>query len=361
MARTGQQHTTPTSSHRSRRKGCTCLVVALLYLCFVRITGPVYNIIQFQSSDVYINGNGNDDYDRGVRVYAPSNSTSNVAVCLIIKNETLYLDEWLDYHIALGFSPIYIYDNSLNFELNTALFSGIHTWYETREDIWDHIRLIEFPMLAVQIPAYYRCINEDAKHSTFAALIDTDEFLVLKKHDNVVDFMDQHCNHECGELSINWEVMGTSNEKQYTPVPVTKRNVHTNGMYGTIKVIVRPSYVSKEPSGYWDHSVMLQKGNWVDTNGKRHSYHRKSPNRRENYDKPDDVAVLYHYIFKSEDEFHYKKCVRGNSLGSKSMCNYAGYYKLFNGTMFDNTTWKQLTRMVPKYKVYGQAINTSTF
>lgn len=62
-------------------------------------------------------GNGNkllvDKKRHGeVKVYAPTSSASNVAICTIVKNETLYLDEWVDYHIALGFSPIYIYDNS---------------------------------------------------------------------------------------------------------------------------------------------------------------------------------------------------------------------------------------------------------
>lgn len=40
--------------------------------------------------------------DTSVKVYAPSNITSNVAICVTVKNATLYLDEWLDFHIALG-------------------------------------------------------------------------------------------------------------------------------------------------------------------------------------------------------------------------------------------------------------------
>mmetsp|Transcript_22512 Transcript_22512/g.48763 ORF Transcript_22512/g.48763 Transcript_22512/m.48763 type:complete len:258 (-) Transcript_22512:605-1378(-) len=196
-----------------------------------------------------------------VKMYAPSNSTSNVAVCLIVKNETLYLDEWLDYHIALGFSPIYIYDNSPDFELHMALHwvnSEIYTWYETRRDIHSHIRLIHFPVPSAQVAAYDRCIKKDASNSTFIALIDVDEFLVLNTFDNVVDFMDHHCDLDCGQLSINWRMMGTSNEKQYTPVPLLKRNLHFNdATSGTIKVIVRPSYVTDNLQ--WRHSVMLKK------------------------------------------------------------------------------------------------------
>ena len=133
--------------------------------------------------------------DDRVQVYAPTKSKSNVAVCLIAYNETLYLDEWLDFHIALGFSPIYIYDNSPDFQLQSLP--------STRKDISDHIRLIHFPETPVQMKAYDQCITQDAKKSTFVALIDVDEFLVLKTFNNVVDFMDKHCDFRCGQLSIN--------------------------------------------------------------------------------------------------------------------------------------------------------------
>jgi cystathionine beta-lyase/cystathionine gamma-synthase len=31
-------------------------------------------------------------------------------MCILVRNEALYFDEWIDYQIGLGFSPIYIYD-----------------------------------------------------------------------------------------------------------------------------------------------------------------------------------------------------------------------------------------------------------
>lgn len=92
------------------------------------------------------------------------------------------------------------------------------------------------------------------------------QFVVLKKHDNVVDFMVEHCNEECGQISLNWVPMGTSNETVYRPLPVTKRNVHVHsfrGMNRIVKAIVRPTYVAEYMD--WSHTVMLKKGHWVDT------------------------------------------------------------------------------------------------
>ena len=261
-----------------------------------------------------------DDGDGRVRVYKPSNSTSNVAICLIIKNETLYLDEWIDYQVALGFSPIYIYDNSPDFELKNGLHSGIYSWYESREDIHDYIRLIHFPGAAKQKGAYDQCIYKDAANSTFAALFDADEFVVLKTFDNIVDFMDHHCSVDCGQLSLNWRMMGTSGEQKYTAQPVTKRNVHWSpyeAKQGTIKVIVRPDYVSDDMR--WSHSVVLKRGAWLDTNGTVHSH--KGWRRMTNEDNPTDVALLYHYSFKSEAEFHHKTCVKTRADIKGTLCN----------------------------------------
>ena len=111
--------------------------VFLLFLVTQRADTPVGLSRRLDADGAFL-----DDDDGRVRVYKPSNSTSNVAICLIIKNETLYLDEWIDYQVALGFSPIYIYDNSPDFELKNGLHSGIYSWYETREDIHEYIRLV---------------------------------------------------------------------------------------------------------------------------------------------------------------------------------------------------------------------------
>ena len=176
--------------------------------------------------------NGSVNEDLSIKVYKPTTETANVAVCLVVKNETLYIDEFIDYHIALGFSPIYIYDNSPTFELNNSYAAfyrsiGANTsWYQSRQDIHQYIRLLHFPRSPVQIPAYDQCIKRDAKNSTFVALIDVDEFVVLKRHSNIVDFVKAYCDFRCGQISINWQNMGTSGETKYSAVPVLKRNVH---------------------------------------------------------------------------------------------------------------------------------------
>ena len=42
-------------------------------------------------------------------------------------------------------------------------------------------------------------------------------------------------------------------------------------------------------------------------------------------------------------------------------CNLKGYYTLYNGTIFDDSAWRQLKRMVPKYRAFGEATHNVTF
>lgn len=293
-----------------------------------------------------------------LKVYSPPTSNTTVAVCLIVRNETIYLDEWVDFHLALGFAPIFIYDNSGAPDLELEM------WYERRTEIWQHVHIIHFPIAPVQQYAYERCTRIDAPNATFAAMIDVDEFVVLKKHDNIVDFMDDHCNSsDCGQISINWITMGTSNETRYRPIPITKRNVHVHtfkGLFSIVKAIVRPTYIADNMD--WSHTVMLKRGHWIDTNGtilpRVHSTTRNS-NPYLHTKGPTDVAALYHYRFRSEEEFIHKSCVRGDSLQNRGVnpkCRHMDKPQVYprDGLNFDDSAWRQLKRMVPKYRVFDE-------
>jgi len=298
-----------------------------------------------------------------VTVYSPSKRNETVAICLIVRNETVYMDEWVDFHIALGFAPIFIYDNA---DLPDLV---LENWYERRTDIQQYVRIIHMPSFPVQVTAYKRCIREDAQNFTFVAMIDIDEFIVLKKHDNIVDFMVEHCDEECGQITLNWRQMGTSNETKYRPLPVTKRNVNVHTFTGAnkvVKAIVRPTYVSSWMD--WSHTVMLKKGFWVDTNGTRipRVFSTNKCCNPHHHRGPTDVGEIYHYKFKSEEEFYVKSCVRGDSLLPRGVMTKCGHMHNpgnlpRNGGEFDDSAWKQLKRFVPKYAIFDRMTDVSLY
>jgi len=233
----------------------------------------------------------------------------------------------------------------------------LQSWHERREDIRHHIHIVHMPLFPIQGHAYESCLRKDATNSTFAALIDVDEFVVLKKHDNIVDMMVEHCNENCGQLSLNWQTMGTSNETEYSAVPVTKRNVNVHSTNWVVKAIVRPAYVADIMD--WSHTVMLKRGHWVDTSGtiiQRLISTAKCCNPHRHDNGPTDVGQIFHYKYKSDQEFYWKSCVRGDSLkqrGDMEKCGHMNNRGNFprDGTAFDDAAWRQLTRMVPKYSI----------
>ena len=123
------------------------------------------------------------------------NSKRKALMCAIVRNEEAYIDECVDYQSALGFDKIRIYDSS---DLNEMKIFG--------EKKGDHVDVIHFPGAPVakcelQERFYHDC--EEGVY-TWVAFFDIDEFLVLKKHDDVHDMLEEHLQR--GALGINWYI-----------------------------------------------------------------------------------------------------------------------------------------------------------
>ncbi len=174
-------------------------------------------------------------------------SRATAAICSIIRDENPYLEEWTLYHLALGFERIYIYDNSDTLNAlewlkkkqvnNTIIQHGVHIHPFKRKDN------------KRQLKAFRNCIKIYGRNHEWIAFYDPDEFLVLKKHDHVVDMLMHHCRN--GSLGINWLIFGTSNRTHYEGVPVTQRFQFHMGVDEHIKTIVKVSDYLGQKSAHW--------------------------------------------------------------------------------------------------------------
>ena len=146
-------------------------------------------------------------------------SSAKSSICAIVKDAEPYLDEWIDYHFGLGFHTIYLIDNSEKHELLT--------WQNKRRAKGYSVRVIPKPGTHRQMYGYHMCVSEFKNEHTYMAFFDVDEFLVLKKHTNIDDFLIQHLPK--GALSISWFIFGSGNTTMYSPLPVTKRFLYRDG------------------------------------------------------------------------------------------------------------------------------------
>jgi predicted O-methyltransferase YrrM len=145
-----------------------------------------------------------------------------VILC-IAKFEQDYIEEFVRYHLHLGFDKIYLYDNE-----------DIPTYGQILQKFGDYVVVIHLPGKNYSIAPQYEAINrftttymtnEDITH---VCHIDIDEFIVLKKHNNIKDFIKEYIydgenNVMCAGICMNWRYFGSSNKPANTKEPVTQR------------------------------------------------------------------------------------------------------------------------------------------
>ena len=123
-----------------------------------------------------------------------------VAICGIFKNEARYLKEWLDFHLVVGVSHFYLYNNNSEDDylsiLQPYITSGV-------------VELIDWPKEHSQMDAYRDCIKRYSTEAQWIGFIDIDEFVVPNEFDNIYDFLKKY-NNKRPAVMIYWKIFGTS-------------------------------------------------------------------------------------------------------------------------------------------------------
>jgi len=140
-----------------------------------------------------------------------------VILC-IAKLESDYIEEFVKYHLALGFERIYIYDNE-----DVPVYESLLNSYR------DKLKIIHLPFnnyyKAVQYVAidHFVCHYMNNDRITHVANIDIDEFICLKKHSNIKDFIQEYIVGDCAGIGMNWRFFGSSGKEEKTNEPNTIR------------------------------------------------------------------------------------------------------------------------------------------
>jgi hypothetical protein len=223
-----------------------------------------------------------------------------VALCCIAKNEDHYIKEWCEYHIKLGFDKIYIYEND---------------W----ECTYNHNQIVKipFPGQAKQVSAYNNWLNKFKHEFDFVAFFDVDEFLVLKKHESIQDFVKDY--RDCSGIGINWYMFGNNGHEKvinnnYSVLErFTKRQSKMNRHIKTILNCVVNCTMNVHNPDF----LNIVSPNLIIINSAF------------NYSYNDEIAQLNHYYCKTPEEF-VKKCERGRAdlIGNKR--NFGNDYFIEN-------------------------------
>ena len=140
-----------------------------------------------------------------------------VGAAMIIRDGARYIDEWIAYHLLIGVSHFYIYDNESTDNLKETLEKWINKGVVT---------YIYFPGECIQMAAYNHAIAHFRNEVKYLAVIDSDEYIgiadkkktlgeVLEEIETNYEIaIDDHPGGGFGGVAVNWRVYGTSNHKK---------------------------------------------------------------------------------------------------------------------------------------------------
>ena len=116
-------------------------------------------------------------------------STIKVALVCIARMEDHYLEEWLEYNNKLGFDKIILYQNDWRTDIEKPYL---------QKEVCDGRN--------VQVPLYNNVLHHNTEYD-WIAFIDCDEFIVLKKHNNIKELIEEYKEHT-NVISLNWFIHG---------------------------------------------------------------------------------------------------------------------------------------------------------
>ena len=254
-------------------------------------------------------------------------------IVAIAKLESDYIEEWVKYHLHIGFDHIYLYDNE-----------DKPTYKNLLSNYLDRMTIIHYPGNNHEHGVQYMILRDFAnnymysKNITYCTHIDIDEFVVLKKHKNITDFVNEYIKDDCGGITLVWRHFGSMG-KQKSNEPITHRFTMTEDiskMYsrpngGVFKILFKVSDVEEwcwKKASYkcgYNHMPIFKENKYCKTTtGEIIEPYGESPQFRPDY-KPRlhfgkipngearvkninfDIIQLNHYKCKTLEEYRYIK------------------------------------------------------
>ena len=165
-----------------------------------------------------------------------------IGVCALAKNENLYIREWVEHHLQIGFDKVFIYDNN-----DVEKPEGVIYDYLMSNQVelvkWPDMKLDEvhggmdnmYNILYTQTEAYNHCIQN---HQDFdwIAFIDIDEYIQFTVHSTIQEVIENNPNFsDFDAIILSWKMMGDPNALYYDPRPLTERfTTPLSGIYAEV-------------------------------------------------------------------------------------------------------------------------------
>jgi hypothetical protein len=173
----------------------------------------------------------------------------------IMRNEQRFIEEWIAYHLVLGFSPIVIYDNE-----STDDGPEIISRIAAAEPAVGLVTWPDVEGVSPQRSAYNNALS--TVETEWVAFFDIDEFFVPASSESVGEFLEL-APADASAIALNWRIFGSSGraDDTYSSVVETFTRCSEAAFIGNehYKVMAR----TKDVQRVGIHHVALLQGRYV--------------------------------------------------------------------------------------------------
>lgn len=228
-----------------------------------------------------------------------------VAVCSMIKDEQNYLKEWIEYHLNIGISCIYLYEDDIN---NSSSHANICKEYQNVYlDKFTNMVVLNGRKVNKQCELWNAFISKYRNDIDYVAFIDIDEFIAFGNGYSLNDLIED-CDKR-GATILPWKCYGAN-------------GLEDNLDYRVVETFTKEAADFFDPNAY--KSFAKLKGSQNKEYMLNHHLHSSLvglENSKTNLGK----YYLKHYITKSFKEYYDKLTIRGDIMNTRRIKDFFRY------------------------------------
>ncbi len=227
---------------------------------------------------------------RACEPYRATRTKHELAICAIFRDEAPFLDEWISFHVGVGVTHFYLYNNFSTDDFGEALAPWVERSYVT---------VIQWPMPVGQISAYRHCVRQVRSQCRWLAFIDIDEFLFSPSTRDIRKILAIYDDLPAVEV---WQLFfGSGGHRTRPRRPVTESYLVRGPLTrSSVKSIVNPRMIYKVGI----HQCKYWVGHGLDTSRRRVTPERTTPVL--------DMLRINHYWSRSLQDLE-TKIARGDA------------------------------------------------
>lgn len=272
-----------------------------------------------------------------------------LALCTIVKNENLYIKEWVDYHLAF-FDKIFIYDNN---DIDGELLSDVIS--SDRVEIIDVRGVKTINNSTIQPYSYTDCYSRFGKYFDYMLFMDADCFLRKEESDerSISDILSDNKFEDFDQIRLFMKIATDNNlitangnynlQERFTEFKPFNRGYSI--LKTCVDTVIRVGPHGSDSNFVKSCNILGEQLDWKNFNS--FSIIGKTPIY--------STLWIDHYITKSLEEYIIQKIPRGYADGSFEFPNLNRYFRT------NEMTQEKLDFILENYPNLYQTLDLSKF